>query len=327
MRLALCATRNPQLVTRNMADPKTSNTAAQVDRTARFRTADGVGICYGVWTSPLERVRGSVVVLNGRTEYLEKYTETIGDLNRRGFSVYSFDWRGQGLSDRMLPDRLKGYVQNYEGYLLDLEDFFDQIVRPNVAGPVILLAHSMGGHIALRFLHDHPTAVSRAVLTAPLIDIIPSPYPKWIVIILTRLAVKTGFTHAYVLGAKYRNPFDQAFQGNPLTSDPRRFGFDKQAITDSPDLALGEPTFGWVAATLDSIALLKQPGYAEGIKTPVMVVSAGKDRIVCCAAQKRICLRMPDCRLKVLDESLHEILMEADPIREQFWRLFDRFVD
>jgi lysophospholipase len=185
----------------------------------------------------------------------------------------------------------------------------------------------MGGHIALRFLHDHPTAVSRAVLTAPLIDIIPSPYPRWIAIILTRLAVNTGFTHAYVLGAKYRNPFDQAFQGNPLTSDPCRFGFDKQAITDNPDLALGEPTFGWVAATLDSIAMLKQAGYAEGIETPVMMISAGKDRIVCCEAQKRICLRMPDCRLKVLDESLHEILMEADPIRERFWRAFDRFVD
>ena len=75
---------------------------------SRLRTRDDIGIRYGVWSGCQSELRGTVLLLNGRKEYLEKYHETICDLNDRGFAVVSFDWRGQGLSDRLLPDRNKG---------------------------------------------------------------------------------------------------------------------------------------------------------------------------------------------------------------------------
>ena len=305
---------------------KTTIARFKEGRIARLLTRDGIGIRYGVWEGGKKGLRGAVLLLNGRTEYLEKYHETICDLNDSGLTVFSFDWRGQGLSDRLLPDKNNSYVQGYRGYLRDLQDVVDQVVLPNVNGPVAMLAHSMGGHIALRFLHDYPAVFSCAVLTAPLIDIFHPPFPRWIVSFITQLALRTGFSFSAVPGSRHRSPYQQSFSGNPLTSDSRRFEFEHRAIADNPDLAVGKPTFGWVSATLESIKILNQPGYAERVVTPVMIFCADQDRIVSNAAQHHICSRLPDCRMETLEGSLHEILMESDAIRNRFWQAFDEFV-
>ena len=46
--------------------------------------------------------RGTVVVLGGRAEFIEKYFEVIGELLARDFAVAALDWRGQGGSARRL---------------------------------------------------------------------------------------------------------------------------------------------------------------------------------------------------------------------------------
>ena len=57
---------------------------------------------------PAKNPRGSVILSGGRTEFIEKYLEVIRELVGRGFTVLTHDWRGQGLSQRLLADRLKG---------------------------------------------------------------------------------------------------------------------------------------------------------------------------------------------------------------------------
>ena len=91
-----------------------------------FTTADGMLIRYGRWSYESKNPRGSVVLLGGRKEFLEKYAETAADLNQRGFAVFGFDWRGRGLSIRMLPDRLKGFVRHHDDYGQDLHDFLQE---------------------------------------------------------------------------------------------------------------------------------------------------------------------------------------------------------
>jgi len=299
---------------------------SEIDRDY-FTTQDGISIRYGIWRCAAGHVRGSVVLLHGRNEFLEKYLETIGDLNRKGFDVYSFDWRGQGLSQRLLPDRLKGHVKKYACYLQDLEDFFTQIMPPDAVRPLVFLAHSMGAPIAMRFLHGHPGLVDRAILTAPLIDIKLGFYRRWLVKSLTWLALKTGFAGAFVPEDKNKNSLKRTFKGNLLTSDPERFLVEKKAVARNPDLALGGLTFGWLAATLVSTSLITQADYVEQIRTPIVIVNSGLDKLVCARAQKAVCARMPNCRLVVIDRARHEILMETDRIRSEFWKIFDAFVD
>ena len=84
-------------------------------------------------------------MLQGRAEFIEKYFETVRDLRARGFAVATFDWRGQGLSDRALADRHKGYVRNFSEYATDLEAFMEQVVLPDCPPPIFALGHSMGG--------------------------------------------------------------------------------------------------------------------------------------------------------------------------------------
>ena len=94
-----------------------------------IKTPDGVTLRFGRWEPPAGR-RGTVVVLQGRAEYIEKYFETVRDLRARGFAVATFDWRGQGLSERALADRHKGHVKNFAQYATDLEAFMEQVVLP-----------------------------------------------------------------------------------------------------------------------------------------------------------------------------------------------------
>src|SRR5882672_10721772 len=64
-----------------------------------FLERKGTLLRYAFW-NPTGPPRGTVVLMPGRGEFLEKYaTEAVGDLLHRGYAVTSMDWRGQGLSD------------------------------------------------------------------------------------------------------------------------------------------------------------------------------------------------------------------------------------
>ena len=290
-----------------------------------FTSGDGLSIRYGIWPAGEYRCRGSVLLLNGRKEFIEKYRETIGELNKKGYSVFSIDWRGQGLSSRLLADRLKGHVRSYADYLQDLHQFVDQYWLPTAERPLILLAHSMGAHIALRLLYERPAIVDRAVLTSPMVDIRTAPYPRRLAGLLARTALKVGLSDAYLPGATGRSALKRSFKGNPLTSDPRRFAVERRAAESNPDLPVGGPTFGWLAATLESIEVLNRPGFLEAVAVPILMVAAGRDAVVCEKAQRLACSRLSNCRFVLLEDALHEVLMERDRIRAEFWNAFDRF--
>lgn len=290
-----------------------------------YTSGEGISIRYHRWQITKSPPNGTVILLGGRKEFLEKYSETAGDLNRIGFDVYSFDWRGQGLSARVLPDRSKGFIRDYDEYLQDLQVFFDTVIPAKTRRPIYFLAHSMGGHLALRFLHRCRTEIDGAVLSAPMIDIRTDPYPRWLVRLLIQMALKVGRHDAIVPGSRERSERDWHFKGNPLTSDPQRFQAEKRALKANPDLIVDAVTFAWLAATMDSIDILKTPGYLEAITTPVLIVSAGADRVVSIKAQQEVCARLPNCRLTMIPASRHEILMETDVIRAKFWKLFKNF--
>ncbi len=297
-----------------------------IDSPFRFISVrDNITIRYGVWPCMTDTDRGSVLLLNGRTEFMEKYDETIGELNQRGFDVYSLDWRGQGLSSRMLPDRHKGYVVTYDDYLEDLNRIVHQIVMPGAKQPVIIFAHSMGGHIGLRFLHDNPNVIDRAVLVAPMIEILPFTVAKWFLRLITRRRIRQGLDHGYAIGSGSYDFLDKPFKGNRLTSDPNRFMDAQRAIVKNPDLAVGGVTYGWLAATLKSIDIVKKPGYTAKINIPILIMIAGADRVVSVKDQKRICSTMKECNCVVIPNARHEILKEADRFRKIFWEDFDAF--
>ncbi len=115
-----------------------------------FETHDGMKLRYAVFRSGASVAKGTVVILQGRNEYIEKYFETIRDLTARGLWVATFDLRGQGGSPRLIKKRRShGHVRRFSDYERDLDTFLEKVVLPDTRLPFYLLGHSTGGLIAL----------------------------------------------------------------------------------------------------------------------------------------------------------------------------------
>ncbi|MBS3733062.1 MAG: alpha/beta hydrolase [Desulfobacterales bacterium] len=291
-----------------------------------FYTRDRLQIRWGRWPAAESGTRGSIVYLSGRAEFMEKNAEAFERLSRAGFDLYTFDWRGQGLSARMLANSHKGYVQRFADYLEDLQLFMKRVFLPQAPSFRVLIGHSMGGHIALRYLHDHGSQVDRAVLVSPMFDINTYPLPRRFVGRVSRALVRAGLGRRYVLGAGDCRLASRKFAGNNLTHDPERFMDEIREIQKNPELALGGVTYQWLAAACDSIDTIHAAGYPEAVANPVLLVSGAYERIVSRRAHLRICRRLPDCHFVVINGAKHEILKETDALQQQFWQAFDRFV-
>src|SRR5258707_7463233 len=188
-----------------------------------IKTPDGVALRFARGEPPPGR-RGPVGVLQGRAEFIEKFFETVRDLRARGFGVATFDWRGQGLSDRALSDRHKGYVRNFSEYATDLEAIMQQVVLPDCPPPIFALCHSLGAAIAIRACYDGSRRFDRLVLTAPMIAL-PHGSRTRMAGPLARVMRLIGRGSGYVPtgNAQTSGSSSREFIGNPLTSDPVRF--------------------------------------------------------------------------------------------------------
>jgi lysophospholipase len=270
--------------------------------------------------------RGVCVLLHGQTEFIEKYLEVIGELLSRGFAVATMDWRGQGGSVRALENPLKAYIGDFAQYDSDLQVFLDKVVHNLSDGPPIVLAHSMGAHIALRAMHDHAGRFRAAVLAAPLLRALTRGYPPRLARLMSSVQNFMGRGGDWVMGIKERDPLTLTFADQLVTSDAQRFLRTQNFLRQHPNLRLAGPTWGWLEAAYRSMDVVMSPGYAEAIVTPVLVFGAGRDRIVDTSATREFAVRLQHGRYREIADAEHEILMENDSIRARFWNAFDEFV-
>jgi lysophospholipase len=291
-----------------------------------LRAADGVRLRAVVWR-PQGTPRGTIALIQGRAEFIEKYHEVVGELLARGFVVAAFDWRGQGLSQRLLGDGDKGHVRRATDYRLDLAAFQQHVLLPDCPRPWFALAHSMGGTALLDYAGAGPDTApyERIVTIAPLIDL-----HGWAG---SRAAQRLAFfLNTAGLGRMSTTPgarrtlADLPFANNVLTRDPRRFSRSVETLKAAPALALGAPTIGWVHAAFELGARLKSDGFAENIRTPVLFLAAGNERLVSNPAIESFARRLKNSACVVVADCEHELLMERDEIRTQFWAAFDAFI-
>ncbi len=286
-----------------------------------IRTSDGV-LLRGMKAGKGER--GTILLLNGRTDYCERYFESMRDLVSRGYCVATFDWRGQGGSQRLLKDRLRGHIMNFKYYDLDLRAAMEQLVRAHCPGPYFALAHSTGGHILLRSILAE-TWFSKAIITAPLMELNYGPWPRWLARLLAYVMVQAGLSWVLLPGMSRLPMIAGDFFANPLTSEPKRWERDAGTLRRHGELAVGGATFGWLNAAMASMDYLKGNNFPKGPKCPVLMVLAGRERIVNNAVAQNFARRVPGVSLVYIQDSLHEILMERDIVREEFLAGLDNY--
>jgi lysophospholipase len=292
--------------------------------TGMLKTPDGRSLRFARFAPPTGR-RGTVCLFQGRAEFIEKYFETVRDLRRRGFAVATLDWRGQGHSDRALSDPHKGHVADFAEFDTDLETFMREVVLPDCPPPLFALAHSMGGAVLIRSAFKGRRWFDRTVLSAPMIALTGIRMQR-----VAKTAI--GLMRAIGLGASYIPGGDgtveqtNPFLGNPLTSDPVRYARNTAVLEIEPALGIGSPTVGWASAAFDAMEEFAEPGYPGRIRHPLLIIAAGADSIVSTPDTEEFGIRLRAGSHLVLPGAKHELLMEQDRLRGQFWAAFDAFI-
>ena len=288
-------------------------------------TQDRVRIRYARWQATGSPHRGTVVLMQGRTEFIEKYYENVTLLRTKGYDVATFDWRGQGLSQRLLSNRAKGYVRRFDDYLLDLDAVMRDVVLPDCRAPLYAVAHSMGGAILINALTQKRNWFDRVVLSAPMLDL-----SKVKVTTAMRVLVKAlrwiGLG-GLGLGGQTTSPVVmEPFEGNALSSDPVRYARFQDLMSVEPDLGLGAPSVAWLDEAFGQMARFADPLYPAALRKPVLIVAAGSDQVVSTPRLEWFGERLMAGRTLVVHGARHELMMEADLHREQFWAAFDAFI-
>lgn len=293
--------------------------------TGRLTMRDGVSIRYARFAAGGRPLKGTVIIVTGRNEYIEKYFETIRDLSERGLGTLIFDLRGQGLSDRLIDDPARGYVRDLGQYVGDLEEVFLNVGLPDCRAPFFLLGHSLGSLVALMAAPAMVNRVRRIVLLAPLLG-----YPQLPVSIETLRRV-TGALHRLGLGRTYmsrvRDPRAAVpFAVNKLTTDHARYERNLILRRLHPELGLAGPTASWIYATCRAIEQVQEPDFLARVNVPTLILAAGADEVVSNQAIERLAVRLRAGSLITIDGARHELLQESDLYREQVLAAFDAFV-
>jgi lysophospholipase len=273
-----------------------------------------------------EASRGTLVILPGRAEFIEKYAETIDDFCDLGFAVAVIEWRGQGLSMRGELHPQRGFVADYDDYLEDLGAGLDHLQTVAAPRPWSMLGHSMGGQIGLRWLHGTADSFVAAVMTAPMFGIPLASVPEPAARFLGRTVVRLGAGRRYAPGQRDFLIERCLYDGNPLTSCPVRFQSYRDLLVGRPELTLGGATWGWLDASLRSIALTRAPGYLESIATPILLCMADAERVVSNPSIELFARRLPQATLRVFAGARHELLLERDEIRSEVLATIDAFL-
>lgn len=271
--------------------------------------------------------RGSLLFLAGRGDHMEKYVETLHHWADRGWCVDSFDWRGQGGSGRFSSDTRLGHVEDFGCWLDDLQAYCAQW-RASHPGPHVIVAHSMGGHLALRALADERIAVDAVVLIAPMLGIAAGGIPRPMAAVLADFACSLGHAERSLWRSRRTTPQLMTAMRSILTHSPERFDQEVRLRREHPELVLDAPSWGWMRAAYRSIALLDRPGYLEGVTTPMLILATKGDRLVSAPAIARTVRRLPHARVHFYGRGVaHEILREVDSVRDDALARIDAFLD
>jgi len=272
--------------------------------------------------------RGTIVLASGRTEFIEKYFEVIARFLARGFAVATFDWRGQGLSERMLDDPRKGHVDVYATFDDDFIAFMKEVVEPRCSGPYVGVGHSMGGNLMLRAGHNLPDRFSGIVLSAPMLGLnVGSPFMEKLTRGLVALLSSIGKHGDFAPGSGPAASDEEQFEQNIVTSDPDRFARQQVVVANVPSIGLGGPTVGWVNQAFKSVDEISDPAYLAAISTPVLLFEAGSDKLVRGGSIRHVADGLPNGEYVLVEGAEHEILMERDQFQTVFWTGFDAFID
>lgn len=266
---------------------------------------------------------GTILLQHGHNEFIEKYYETIQELIDRNFNVVCFDWRGQGMSDRMIDNQNKQYIEDFSIHMSDLNYIINEIIKKHFPSPLFGIGHSMGGHLLLLHQEINQNNFKSIVLSAPMLGF---KYEKFLFIIafLSKFFLnKDGYFPFSRPNLGNETPFDE----NDLTSDYDRYTRTQRLVRKKPNIRLWGVTNAWVNAAKKSLKKIRKKEWCENIKTPIIIINPLNDKVVYSKKTQNLAKKLNNCEIFNFDKIEHEILMEKDEYRKNFWNIFDKLIN
>ena len=267
--------------------------------------------------------------LPGRGDAYEKYLETFEDWRLRGWRVTAGCWRGQAGSGRLGSDAFTGHIDDFSLWTADLAQFWHEWAGER-SGPLVLVGHSMGGHLALRAVAEKSLlpAPDALVLSAPMLGMHPQFVPQFAQAALARVMTIIGDPRRAAWKWSEKPGEVPRFRQRLLTHDDERYADELWWRQKRPELAMGPGSWGWVASAVRSIGKSDRRRALSRIDLPVMLFGTRADKLVSPRAIERAAHHIPGARLLMFgDEAAHEILREVDPVRQRALAAIDTFLD
>ncbi len=271
--------------------------------------------------------RGSMLFLPGRGDHYEKYLETLAYFAAQGWRVTSIDWRGQGASGRLLKEPQVGHIDDFSTWIADLKHFWS-LWKAERPGPHVVLAHSMGGHLAMRALVEKAIDPVAVALSAPMLGIQTGGLPLSLNHAFARLMGKLGRANvaAWKVSEKPLSPMN--LRAKILTADKDRYDDELAWWELRPEVRLGPPSWHWVERAIASIRMLDEPGRLEAVETPILLMATTADQLVSTPRIIKDSKRLPNAETLIFGkEAAHELLREADAVRDQCLERITAFMD
>ncbi len=297
----------------------------------KWKAGDGHEVRLIEWPEPPAEMagRGSILFMAGRADAYEKYLETFEHWRLKGWRVMAADWRGQGGSGRLGLDDSTGHIDDFQLWLNDLAELWSHFAQGR-DGPLVLAAHSMGGHLVVRaaiekILMPRPDAL---VLSAPMLDVFPEILPLPLKRLVSTAMAGLGDARRPAWRISEKPGSKLASRQRLLTHDDARYEDEKWWRKQRPELRLGPGSWGWVKAAALSSSEIFRKGRLEEMDIPTFIVATDADRLVSPSAVRSALARLPDADALIFgEEARHEILREEDVVREQALGAIDGFLD
>ena len=274
------------------------------------KAADGINIRVAHWAVPDSK--GTVLLFPGRTEYIEKYAVTAGDFATHGYGVFSIDWRGQGLADRLVNNPMAGYVRHFPDYQKDLAAALEIAKELDLPKPWYLLGHSMGGAIGLRALLEG-LPVQAAAFSGPMWGLGATPLVRAFGLTLGGLVSAIGFGDKLAPGTSNETyVLHDSFEENLLTTDPEMYIRMQDQARANPELMIAGFSYRWAYEALKECSHLDKKPSPD---VPCLAALGTDEEIVNPEGVKSRMARWSNGELLMVPSGKHEVLMDNVTMR------------
>lgn len=267
-------------------------------------------ICFSVVKNMSQKRLGTVIVLQGAGDSLERYADIFGGLSNRGYYVASFDWFGQGQSDTCDSNRNKADKYDLKQHINDFDRFLHDVVYPDCPPPYYLLCYDMGCVMGLNAMDFINNQIDRILCVSPLLSPLGVSMDSLWHKIKYRLCS---------LGLK-RIEFSQGTNNVVQKLDQSGKPIEIQSIKKS--------FFNrrWLSQYCKAIKTLEQRLQNNDLRVPTLFLLANHDKLSSENTAQQICnnVRLVDyIKISGVD---HDILHSADKHLNQFWAVLDAFI-